>query len=200
MPETLIRPVRREEVWQILTWRNAPRVRQAMLTNHEISRTEHEVWFKRKMADPLFRQLTSEHNGKPVSIQAFFNIKPGCSAWWAFYFTDAVPDDMTAMMRIWKGVELAGLTYAFEVLQLETLYCEVLRSNYGVYQWHKRFGFVSCDPAISANTRSFDLEVLSLSRNAFERLKSGRSGIEIKAIEICNHPFDTIHTSKEPGQ
>lgn len=197
MVDTLIRPARPDEVFQILAWRNAPRVRQAMLTQHEIGRSEHQAWFKRKLTDPLFRQLLSEEGGTQVSVQAFFDIQPGHSAWWAFYFTDAVPNDMATMLRIWKGVELAGLAYAFEVLGLQTLYCEVLRSNSGVSQWHKRFGFEPCDPAVSVNTDRFDLEVFSLSRAAYTQLRAGRNGQDIAAICIQRHLFDTIPSSQE---
>lgn len=200
MADTCIRPVLPDEVWKILSWRNAPRVRQAMLTQHEINPVEHQVWFECKMADPLFRQMLSEEDGTAVSVQAFFDIRPNQSAWWAFYFTAAVPDDMASMLRIWKGVELAGLAYAFEVLELETLYCEVLRSNRGVSQWHKRFGFVLCDPAVSANTLRFDLEVLSLNRSGYEELRASPNGQAISNIGIQRHIFDTLIPSQESNQ
>lgn len=199
MVDTCIRPARSDEVWKILAWRNVHRVRQAMLTQHEISPAEHQAWFERKMADPLFRQMLSEEDGTPVSVQAFFDIQPNQSAWWAFYFTAAVPDDMAAMLRIWKGVELAGLAYAFEVLELQALYCEVLRSNQGVSQWHKRFGFVPCDPTISANSERFDLEVFSLGRADYEKLRASRNGRDISSIRVQRHLFDTStpsHNSK----
>lgn len=195
--DTCIRPVLPNEVWRILAWRNAPRVRQAMLTQHEISPSEHQAWFESKMVDQLFRQMLSEEDGTAVSVQAFFNIQPHQSAWWAFYFTTAVPDDMAAMLRVWKGVELAGLTYAFEVLELETLYCEVLRSNRGVSQWHKRFGFVPSNLAVSVNTARFDLEVLCLSRTGYEQLRSSPNGQAIANINIQRHVFDTCIPSQE---
>jgi UDP-4-amino-4,6-dideoxy-N-acetyl-beta-L-altrosamine N-acetyltransferase len=197
MANTLIRPARPDEVWDILGWRNAPRVRQAMLTQHEIGRAEHQAWYERQLAQPLFRQMLVEHGGSTVAVQAFFNIRSRRSAWWAFYFTDAVPDDMATMLRIWKWVELAGLAYAFDTLQLDTLYCEVLRSNTAVFNWHKRFGFVSCDPALSTNTANHDLEVLSLSRAAYIRLLTSRSGQDIASVELVAHPFDTPEFSKE---
>lgn len=197
MADTLIRPARPDEVWDILAWRNAPRVRQAMLTQHEIGRTEHQAWFERQLANPQFRQMLVEHGSQPVAVQAFFNIRPDRSAWWAFYFTDAVPDDMAAMLKIWKWVELAGLAYAFETLRLDTLYCEVLRSNSGVLNWHKRFGFVACDPSFSTNTASHDLEVLSLSRSAYDRLRTSRSGQDIAVVAMEPHPFDTPTSSQE---
>lgn len=197
MVDTLIRPARADEVWDILAWRNAPRVRQAMLTQHEIGRSEHQAWFERQLAQPLFRQMLVEHGGSTVAVQAFFDIRPARSAWWAFYFTNAVPDDMAAMLRIWKWVELAGLAYAFDTLQLDTLYCEVLSSNSGVLNWHKRFGFVPCDPSLSVNTAAHDLEVLRLSRLDFERLNSSRSGQDIASVAVEPHPFDTLPFSKE---
>lgn len=200
MADTCIRPVLPDEVWKILAWRNAPRVRQAMLTQHEINPVKHQVWFECKMADPLFRQMLSEEDGTAVSVQAFFDIRPNQSAWWAFYFTAAVPDDMASMLRIWKGVELAGLAYAFEVLELDTLYCEVLRSNRGVSQWHKRFGFVPCDPAVSANTLRFDLEVLSLNSSGYEELRASPNGQAIANIGIQRHIFDTLIPSQESNQ
>lgn len=191
MADTLIRHAQPDEVWDILIWRNAPRVRQAMLTKHEIGRTEHKTWYERQLNNPLFRQMLVEHAGSTVAVQAFFNIQPARSAWWAFYFTDAVPEDMAAMFRIWKWVELAGLAYAFDTLQLDTLYCEVLRSNSGVLNWHKRFGFVTCDNSLSANTAGHDLEVLSLSRPAYERLRTSRQGQDIASVTIAPHQFET---------
>lgn len=197
MADTRIRPAQLDEIWKIHAWRNAPRVRQAMLTQHEIGPAEHESWFERKLADPSFRQMISEDSGTSVSVQAFFNVQLGHSAWWAFYFTDAVPDDMPTMLKIWKGVELSGLAYAFEVLGLRTLYCEVLLSNTGVRQWHKRFSFVTCDPNISTNTANFELEVLKLDRAAYEKLRAGRSGQDIASIKIERHPFDIANLKKE---
>lgn len=191
MADTRIRPARSDEVWKILVWRNDLRVRQAMLTQHEISPSEHQAWFEHKLADPLFRQMVSEDGGTEVSVQAFFDIQVGRSAWWAFYFTDAVSEDMGTMLRIWKGVELAGLAYAFEVLKLETLYCEVLLSNNGVRQWHRRFGFVSCVPAISTKTAHYELEVLRLDRAAYEQLLASRTGQDLAAVKLELHPFDT---------
>lgn len=194
MANTLIRPARPDEIWDILAWRNAPRVRQAMLTQHEIGRAEHQVWFERQLANPLFRQMLVEHDGQPVAVQAFFNIRLDRSAWWAFYFTDAVPDDMAAILKIWKWVELAGLAYAFETLQIENLYCEVLRNNSGVLNWHKRFGFAPCDPGLSANTATHDLEVLCLSRSGYEQL---RRGPDIACVAMALHPLDTPTTFQE---
>lgn len=191
LADAVFRPARNSEMWEILEWRNAPRVRQAMLTQHEIGRAEHEAWFTRKLEDPGFRQMITERDNTPVAVQAYFDIRPEDSAWWAFYFTPAVPDDMAAMMKIWKWVELSGIIYAFEVMGLQTLYCEVLRSNAGVLNWHKRFGFETCDPKVSANTAEFDLEVLRLDHASYDKLRAGRTGQDFTRIELVAHRFDS---------
>ena len=69
--------------------------------------------------------------------------------------------------------------------------CEVLRSNAGVQQWHKRFGFRSCDPAVSANAGRFDLDVMSLDAAGYQVLRAGRSGRDLAAIALAPHPFDS---------
>jgi UDP-4-amino-4,6-dideoxy-N-acetyl-beta-L-altrosamine N-acetyltransferase len=202
MPETVqsrFRPAEAGEIWDIHAWRNAPRVRQAMLTSHEIGREEHEAWFTRKLDDPGFRQMITEQGGARVAVQAYFDIRPGQSAWWAFYFTPAVPDDMAAMMRIWKWVELTGIAYAFEVMDLPQLYCEVLRSNGGVLNWHKRFGFQTCDPSVSTNTSRYDLKVLMLDRAGYDRLRAGRIGADLAQIDLVTHRFDLPQARNAPG-
>jgi len=39
----------------ILPWRNAPAVRRAMYSHHEISLPEHRAWFQRLQQDPSRR-------------------------------------------------------------------------------------------------------------------------------------------------
>ena len=190
MSQPRFRPARPDELWDILEWRNAERVRKAMLTQQEINRDEHAVWWQRKLSDHSFRQMIIEDGGTPLAVQAFFDIRTEKTAWWAFYFTPAVPDDLVQMMRIWKSVELAGVSYAFEGLHLKTLYCEVLRSNPGVLNWHKRFGFQTCDSSISDNTPNFDLEVMSMDREGYNKLRLSRVGADIATITFDPHPFD----------
>jgi hypothetical protein len=199
VPKIRFRPAEQAEIWDIYAWRNAPRVRKAMLTSHKIRRAEHAAWFTRKMEDPGFRQMVTEQDGSRLAVQAYFNIKAGKSAWWAFYFTPSVPNDLVQMMRIWKNVEMSGIAYAFEMMGLLTLYCEVLRSNAGVLNWHKRFGFQSCHPSVSVNTSRYDLEVLMLDRAGYERLLNGRIGADLVSIDLIAHPFDQIKVPNDRG-
>lgn len=170
--------------WDVHAWRNTLKVRSAMLTNHKISRDEHDAWWGRKMADPTFAMMLLEEDGVAKAVQIYFDVLDDATAWWAFYFTPHAPEDMGPMMQFWKATELAGLSYAFDHLGRDRLIIEVLRSNAGVLNWHKRFGFQACDPSVSDNADSYDLEVMDYHRPAFEKMRDGRWAKDLGQIDI----------------
>ncbi len=180
----IFRTVTPADKWNVHTWRNAPKTRAAMLTNHEISRAEHDIWWNRKMADPTFSMMLLEEDGVVKGVQIYFDIAGDKTAWWAIYFTSHAPEDVGAMMKFWKATEIAGLSYAFDHLGLNRLVIEVLRSNAGVLRRHKRFGFKTCDPAVSDNADDFDLEVMDYHRPAYEAMRDGRWANDLASIEI----------------
>jgi UDP-4-amino-4,6-dideoxy-N-acetyl-beta-L-altrosamine N-acetyltransferase len=193
IPVYSLRPVGDEECLQVLAWRNAPQVRQAMLTKDEISVDNHRAWWARKQADPAFRMLITEADGVPIAVQIFFDVTPQ-TAWWAFYFTDRMPSDLGAMMAHWRFVEAAGIGYGFHIIGLETLLCEVLRSNDAVLRWHRRFGFAVLPREVSDSPLCHDLEVLGMSRRdydaACDRTRDLRRWEE---VTVTLHPFDAAH-------
>jgi hypothetical protein len=178
------RPATDADMWDVHAWRNTAKVRGAMLTQHEIGRDEHAAWWARKMKDPTFRMMLLEQEGLVKAVQIYFDIVEDGSAWWAFYFTPHAPVDMGPMMTFWKATELAGLSYAFDHLGRDRLICEVLRSNAGVLNWHKRFGFVPCDPSVSENAGTYDLEVMDYHRPAYEAMRDGRWATDLAQIMI----------------
>ncbi|WP_298864831.1 GNAT family N-acetyltransferase [uncultured Sulfitobacter sp.] len=180
----IFRPAAPTDKWDVHAWRNTEKVRQAMLTQHEITADEHDAWWDRKMVDPAFRMMLLEEDGVVKAVQIYFDIIDNGSAWWAFYFTPHAPEDMGPMMQFWKATELAGLSYAFDHLNRERLIIEVLRSNAGVLNWHKRFGFKPCDPAVSDNADDFDLEVMDYQQDAYAAMRDGRWAKDLAGIDI----------------
>ena len=180
----IFRPATTADKWDVYAWRNTAKVRAAMLTNHTIAPDEHDVWWDRKMADPTFVMQLLEEDGVVKAVQIYFDIADNRTAWWAFYFTPHAPKDMGPMMHFWKATELAGLPYAFDHLGCDRLRIEVLRSNAGVLNWHKRFGFKACDPAVSDNADDYDLEVMDYQRAAYEIMRDGRWAHDMKTINI----------------
>lgn len=180
----LLRTATDADKWDVHGWRNQLKVRETMLTSHEITAEEHDAWWTRKQDDPDFRMLILEEDGVAKAVEIFTEISTDGSAWWAFYFTPHAPDDMGPMMKFWKATELAGLSYAFDHLGRDRLIIEVLRSNSGVLNWHKRFGFVPCDPVVSRNAANYDLEVLDYQRPAYEEMRDGRWHRDLTGIRI----------------
>jgi RimJ/RimL family protein N-acetyltransferase len=180
----VFRPATDADKWAVYDWRNAEKVRAAMLTSHVISRDEHDRWWDRKFADPSFDMRLLEEDGVPKAVQIYFDIARDGSAWWAFYFTPHAPEEMGPMMQFWKATELAGLSYAFDHLHRDRLICEVLRTNPGVLNWHKRFGFKPCDPDVSDNAGDFDLEVMDFHRSDYIALRDGKWKANLADITI----------------
>lgn len=180
----VFRPAEERDKWDIHTWRNAEKVRQAMLTNHLISSEEHDSWWRRKMADPTFRMMLLEEDGVAKAVQIFFDIQESNSVWWAFYFTPSAPENMGRMMRFWKYNELAGLSMAFDFLKVDRVLIEVLRKNSGVLNWHRRFGFKPCDSSVSSNAQTHDLEVMDYSRSAYEIIREEHWASDLAEVEI----------------
>ncbi|TRD15435.1 hypothetical protein [Palleronia caenipelagi] len=183
-PQFTFRPVSDDDMLDVLDWRNQEKVRLAMLTQEVISLEDHKIWWAKKMQDSAYNLHILEQDGTPIAVQAFFDIKPEIAAWWAFYFTPHVSDNLLEMMKVWRQVELSGLAYAFDVLSVDVLYCEVLRSNKGVLDWHKRFGFGIADGSISENTSKYDLEVLFLKKEKFTKIRKGMKENPLNAVKI----------------
>lgn len=185
-----LRPVRDDERLTVLAWRNAPEVRQAMLTTEVISEDGHNAWWGRMMENPAYRMMILEADGTPLAVEIMFDLKPTESAWWAFYFTPHMPTDMGEMMRRWRYVEAVGIGYGFAHLGVKTLYCEVLRSNPGVLNWHKRFGFEVLPREVSDSPAHHDLEVLGMTRDAWDAALAKPDLRRWEEAEIVPHRFD----------
>jgi UDP-4-amino-4,6-dideoxy-N-acetyl-beta-L-altrosamine N-acetyltransferase len=120
----------------VFQWRNSPLVRENMYINHEISLAEHQGWFERVIADTTKEYFIFELDGEPCGVIGFMDIdiKSGSSSW-AFYSGD------TARRGVGSLMEIAALNYAFDILKLRKLNCEVIEFNEPVIKFHKKHGF-----------------------------------------------------------
>jgi UDP-4-amino-4,6-dideoxy-N-acetyl-beta-L-altrosamine N-acetyltransferase len=108
-----------------------------MYTRHEISFEEHIAWWARTKHRDDQKYFMCEINGLPVGIVAFVGVdlvNQGSS--WAFYASPQAPKGTGSKM------EFLALEYAFTVLGLHKLHCEVLAFNTTVIKLHQKFGFV----------------------------------------------------------
>ena len=135
----LLRPVdfeSKRELEMILAWRNNPNVRANMFTNHEISWEEHLAWSEKTRASNDEVYFIYCLDDLPQGVVGFNKINLlNKNSFWAFY---AAPD---AKRGIGSKMEFLAIEYAFNILELHKLSCEVLDFNMAVINLHKKFGF-----------------------------------------------------------
>lgn len=132
-----LEPLHESEVELIRAWRNAPAVRQAMYTHHEITPEEHQVWYQRLQQLPSARwYLYRDAAGLPQGVVYFTALDPvQGTAFEGFYARPgARPGTGTRILS-------EGLDLAFGELALYKLNGEVLASNYASLHLHKKLGF-----------------------------------------------------------
>jgi UDP-4-amino-4,6-dideoxy-N-acetyl-beta-L-altrosamine N-acetyltransferase len=119
----------------VRAWRNAPAVRAAMYTRHDITPAEHEAWWARYMSDPARHMYIAALDEVRLGVVSFTRPAGAKSASWAFY---AAPD---APRGAGRRMEALALELAFGVMGVETLDCEVRVENVRVIALHGMFGF-----------------------------------------------------------
>jgi UDP-4-amino-4,6-dideoxy-N-acetyl-beta-L-altrosamine N-acetyltransferase len=182
-----LRPMREEDLGQVLAWRNAEDVRRAMYTWHEITPQEHRAWWDAQRANPATRLLVCEDDGVPLGVVTFTRYTgAGGTATWAFYSGDRT------RRGIGRVMEQLALEYAFDTLQLHRLECEVLSSNRGVMEFHRRHGFTLEGTARAAYTREgehYDIYKLALLADTWRKLVGPQLRGERAGGELAGRKF-----------
>ncbi|QQZ29928.1 UDP-4-amino-4,6-dideoxy-N-acetyl-beta-L-altrosamine N-acetyltransferase [Thiothrix subterranea] len=132
----LLRNIEENEIELMLSWRNHPTIRANMYNQHEITIDEHVIWWNKVKSSKTEKYFLYELKGVATGIVGFNNInKQNNNSSWAFY---ASPE---AAKGTGTKMEFLALEYAFNILNLHKLYCEVLSFNSSVIKLHKKFGF-----------------------------------------------------------
>src|SRR5581483_10443653 len=134
----------------------------------------HRRWWPQALNDPARRMLILEAEGVPVAIVIFMEIT-AASAKWGLY---TAPEDEISRgrcLRAWIAADFAGMRYAFEILGVETLWCEILYTHSAALRLRERTGTV----------RTQLREVAG--RPPFVEMKFTRSQYEANDWQ---HPFD----------
>lgn len=131
-----IRPIQLDDAEMILKWRNQDSVRLNMYNHHMIDIDTHLKWFDSILKNKTSRYFIYEQNQQPLGVLSFSEIdQKNKKATWAFYSGD------TNIRGIGSEMEQLALEYAFNQLDLNKLYCEVLEFNSTVINFHRKFGF-----------------------------------------------------------
>jgi len=128
--------MRESDLALVLQWRNRDDVRHNMYTNAIISMETHIGWWQRESVNSASHLLIADVDGTAAGVVNFTHYTgEGGTASWAFYSGDRKVRGIGSLM------EVAALEYAFEVLKVRRLECEVLAFNYPVVRFHRKFGF-----------------------------------------------------------
>jgi UDP-4-amino-4,6-dideoxy-N-acetyl-beta-L-altrosamine N-acetyltransferase len=119
----------------VFRWRNHPKVRSFMLTQHEISIKEHRAWFESAEIDIKRELLAVEEDGKVIGCVIFSNVSYQGTVDWSFY---ADPDSPLGTGR---KVCAAALDFAFNKLKVHKVSARVLDFNKASIRTHLRLGF-----------------------------------------------------------
>lgn len=130
-----VRPMTREDLGQVLAWRNHPEVRRFMYSQHEISLAEHASWYERASKEEGRHLLVFENSGVPLGFINIHEIAAGGVADWGFY---ASPD---APKGTGRQLGRSALNYAFTQANLHKLNGQALAFNDRSIKFHLNLGF-----------------------------------------------------------
>lgn len=120
---------------QVLEWRNDPKVRNYMLSRHEISPDDHRKWFEECLKNESRHLLIFECDDESLGFVSFNAPDAGAVSEWGFYAAPAAPRGSGAKLGA------AALQYGFNILKLHKICGRTLGSNERSVRFHQRFGF-----------------------------------------------------------
>lgn len=130
-----LRPMTAADLETVLELRNHAEIRRYMLTQHEISRQEHEAWFDRASQNPGLELLVLEIDEECCGFVQFKETNYHGVVDWGFY---AAPD---APKGTGRKLGLAALTHAFKKENLHKICGQALHWNQPSIKFHKSLGF-----------------------------------------------------------
>ena len=182
MKQLSIRQMTENDLELVLDWRNQEVVRMNMYNYHLITLEEHRDWFEKCKSRLDVVNLMFEIDGQAKGVISFSKIDTqSCTAEWAFYSGDLNTRGVGTFM------ELCALKYAFNVLKLRKLNCEVLSFNEKVIKFHKKFGFEEEGVKRAHYCRGeseFDIHLLAIFRSDWEQQAPKLENKYLSGLEV----------------
>lgn len=119
----------------VLNWRNHPDVRKFMLTQHEITPSEHWSWFNQASRDETRALLVVEESNIKLGCVIFSGVNNNSTADWSFYVAPGSPAGTG------KRVCKTALNYAFTELPIYKVSGQVIDFNQASIHVHRSLGF-----------------------------------------------------------
>lgn len=133
-----LRPLRAGDGDTVLAWRNSEAVAPYMYSEHAITPQEHAGWLRRALEGGDRAFWIIELDGAGVGLANLVKIdRDNSKCEWAYYLADPA----TRGRGVGAVVEYLVLSFVFERLGLNRLWCEVFLDNEAVWKTHEGFGF-----------------------------------------------------------
>lgn len=136
MAQVQVRAMTREDLKQVLLWRNHEDVRHYMYSQHEITFEEHTRWFECASQDTSRHLLIFEINAVPLGFINIHQIAPGGVADWGFYVAP------NASKGTGQQLGRVALSYAFAQAGMHKVCGQALAYNDRSIKFHQRLGFL----------------------------------------------------------
>jgi RimJ/RimL family protein N-acetyltransferase len=144
------------------------------LNRIQVTAEEHELWLSLRLAQPDILDFVVLIDGKFGGTVSLTQIEHGAKCEFGRMI---IPNDGRRVYTL--AVEFLGMSFAFEVLGLEEMYCAVVEGNDSILRLHLRHGWVlnpAYDREAIVNGRRVQLAGLSISRtewpNSFAGMKT----------------------------
>lgn len=131
-----LRAIEEHELEMMLEWRNAPAVRNSMFNTDIISLNDHLEWWERTKQDDSLQYYFYEYESAPYGVVCFKDIdKLKCQATWGFYTSSRAERGMGTKMLV------LALDLAFDDMNMQNVYGEVMEYNLSSIKVHEKLGF-----------------------------------------------------------
>ena len=161
--------MRENDLETVLCWRNHPDVRKCMLSQHEITMTEHRAWFAQSVNDDSRALLVLEQDDQMIGCVVFSNVSFKGAADWSFYV------DPDSEPGTGKKVCKCGLGYAFDFLNLNSVLGRVRDTNIASIRLHARLGFTQFEDRsekLFIDGKNVDLHFFEITKSQFQNFKN----------------------------
>jgi hypothetical protein len=125
-----------EDLEMIMTWRMMPEITKYMYTDPKLNIDQQRIWLKETVNNLKNYIRIINYNGSDIGLYSITDIEKKRNCFWAYYISD--------MSFQGKGigtiVECNNYDFAFDVLGVHKVSCEVLSFNERVISIHQKFG------------------------------------------------------------
>jgi len=132
-----LRPLKDGDLGQVLSWRNQPRIRRAMFTDHVITAEEHRLWYeavRNQDPPPILVYEQQDQAAGVVTMRNYDRANSRCT--WGFYLgVDGLPKGSG------RRLAFCGLEMLFDEFGLHKVIGEVLADNASSLKLHDALGF-----------------------------------------------------------